>query len=115
MGVNPEADRHQVVMVMDTHVGKLAHIYAQDMPGLRIVAQRRTINGETWIPPTRSPPSQLVNHGRPPSQAVHMPHNPNHPPSSYPTGQLGQCAACVRVSTPRLPLSPCGLDEPEGN
>ena len=49
MGVNPEADRHQVVMVMDTHAERLAHIYAQDMPGLRVVAQRRTINGETWI------------------------------------------------------------------
>lgn len=43
-----EADRHQVVIVMETHAEKLAHIYTQDMPELRVVAKRRTINGPTW-------------------------------------------------------------------
>ncbi|RMB57264.1 hypothetical protein EAX62_16135 [Tessaracoccus antarcticus] len=44
-----EADRHHAVIVMDTHAEKLARIYAQDMPGLYVVAQRRTIiNGPTW-------------------------------------------------------------------
>ncbi len=44
-----EADRHQVAIVMDTHAEKLARIYAQDMPGLRVVAQRRTmLNGRTF-------------------------------------------------------------------
>lgn len=43
-----EADRHQAVIVMDTHAQKLAQIYSHDMPGLRVVEQRRTINGHTW-------------------------------------------------------------------
>ncbi len=34
-----EADRHQVVIVMDTHAEKLARIYTNDMPGLRVVDQ----------------------------------------------------------------------------
>ncbi len=42
-----EADRHQIVIVMDTHAENLAHIYIEDMPGLCVVAQRRTINGLT--------------------------------------------------------------------
>ena len=43
-----QADHHQVVIVMETHAEKLARLYIQDMPGLRVVAQRRTINGPTW-------------------------------------------------------------------
>lgn len=43
-----EADRHQVVIVMGTHSESLVRIYTEDMPGLCIVAQRRSINGPTW-------------------------------------------------------------------
>lgn len=43
-----QADHHQVVIEMETHAEKLAKLYIQDMPGLRVVAQRRTINGPTW-------------------------------------------------------------------
>ncbi len=44
-----EADRHQVTIVMDTHAEKLARIYTHDMPGLRVVAQRRTrLSGPTF-------------------------------------------------------------------
>lgn len=43
-----EADQRNAVIVMDTHVEKLAQLYTRDMHGLRVVAQRRTINGQTW-------------------------------------------------------------------
>ena len=43
-----EADQRNAAIVMDTHVEKLAQLYTRDMPRLRVVAQRRTINGQTW-------------------------------------------------------------------
>jgi len=48
MHLAAEADRHNAVIVTDTHAEKLAELYTHDMPGLRVVAQRRTINGPTW-------------------------------------------------------------------
>lgn len=45
-----EADRHQVVIVMETHAEKLANIYTRDMPRLCVVAQRRTaLSGQRFV------------------------------------------------------------------
>lgn len=51
-----EADQRNAVIVMDTHAEKLAQVYTRDMPGLRVVAQGRTINGQTWSLQRDPPP-----------------------------------------------------------